>query len=170
MDKSSFSIKKSSSDESRDLAYEKFLTQGENLLLKGDFLGLKFCDLAEKLQPESSDLLYRIGLALSEFGQTKLDRSLILLACKKFRQVLKKDPLHFSASQALGSNLFFLGKEFNEYHFFLIARKVYDNMLSHLDLMPEDLQVEILSDTAAILLEIGRKEQDHIEFQQSLKL
>jgi len=57
MDKGTFFIKKSSSDDGLPQAYERFLSQGESLLLKGDFLGLKFCDLAEKLQPESADLL-----------------------------------------------------------------------------------------------------------------
>ncbi len=165
MDQSTFSIKNSSSsDEYMPKAYERFLSQGESLLLKGDFLGLKFCDLAEKLQPDSADLLYRIGLALSEFGQTKFDRDLILLSCKKFRQALKKCPDHLHAAQALGSNLFFLGKEFDEFHFFKEAKKVYQTLLSHQDLMTIDFLAEVLTDTSAILLEIGRKEQDTSEY------
>lgn len=169
MDKGAFSIKKSHSDDNMPQAYEKFLSQGESLLLKGDFLGLKFCDLAEKLQPDSADLLYRIGLALSEFGQAKLDRALILLSCKKFRQVIKKTPTHLQAAQALGSNLFFLAKELDEYHFFKEARAVYETLLSQQDLMNQEFQSEVLTDISAILLEIGRKEQDHQEFQQALK-
>jgi tetratricopeptide (TPR) repeat protein len=170
MDEGSFSIKTSSTDDSLPKAYEKFLTQGETLLLKGDFLGLKFCDLAEKLQPESVDLLYRIGLALSEFGQSKYDRCLILLSCKKFRQVLKKLPTHLHAAQALGSNLFFLGKEFDEYHFYCEAKKVYEMLLLQSDLMSPEIYAEVLTDSCAILLEIGRHEQDQFEFQKGLEL
>lgn len=170
MNKGSFSIKKTSSDEDLPQAYERFISQGETLLLKGDFLGLKFCDLAEKLQPDSADLLYRIGLALSEFGQTKLDRSLIILSCKKFRQVLKKDPKHFYAAQALGSNLFFLGTEFEEFHFFKEALNIYNSLLENKDLLSDEFLAEILTDTSAILLEIGRKEQDNKEFNDALNL
>lgn len=169
MNKSQFPLEKFPSDELTPQAYERFLSQGETLLLKGDFLGLKFCDLAEKLQPDSPDLLYRIGLALSEFGQTKVDRQLILLSCRKFRQVLKKQPSHLNAAQALASNLFYMGKEFGEHHFFKEANTVFHEMLQSETIMAIDFLAETLADAAAVLLEIGRKEQDSQEFIKALQ-
>lgn len=168
MNNSPFPLEKSPQFLQEPLPYERFLTQGETLLLKGDFLGLKFCDLAERLHPESSDLLYRIGLALSEFGQSKSDKPLMLLACKKFRQALKKQPLHHHAAQALASTLFNLGKTFDRFDFFKQASEAIEALLLHEATLSLEFLAECLVDSAACLLEIGRKEQASDEFIRAL--
>ena len=177
MDTGAFSMKKSYSDPHVEPFFgqelivqpqftsEHFLSQGETLLLNGDFLGVKFCNLAEKLQPQSTDLLYRIGLALSECGQSKLDRSMLLLACKKFRQALKKEPNHILSAEALGSNLLFLGRKFDEFHFYLEARKTYELLLKEEELLSSEILCEILTDYSSCLLEIGRHYQETEDFQ-----
>lgn len=104
--------------------------QGQKQLSEGDIKGLKYFDLASELDPTNDKLFFEQGLSLFAYGKETKTKKYLLLACKKFKMSTKLNPAYFASWQLWGNTLFFLGREFKQYHFFLEARNKYLSALS----------------------------------------
>ena len=104
--------------------------QGEEKLFSHTADALKYFNLATDLDLHNPDLFYQQGVALSKYGMEIKNKKFLLLANKKFKTALKLKPDFFLACQGLGNSLSFLGTMLGEHHFFLEAKKVYEQALT----------------------------------------
>ena len=92
-------LTKNKANQQRELS-NSFFEQGKNLLQYNDFSGIQLFDLSEKLDPENSELVYKMGIFLLDSTPSGLDK-------KKY---LKSANRYFKKSSLLKNNSFFLWK------------------------------------------------------------
>ena len=105
---------------------EFFQKQGELNLRRGDMQGVKLFELAESLDPNNYNLLFKQGVALLKYGSKAKIKKYLMLATKKFKKSLKIKQNYLPALQMLGKTFFELGKSFSDYHFFIESKKNYE--------------------------------------------
>lgn len=84
--------------------------EGERALLTGDRRGLSFLEEAAKLDPSSSHLFFRQGLALFEFGARQNCLSTLRNGARKFKQATDLNPRFFEAWHACATTLELISK------------------------------------------------------------
>ena len=122
------------------------LKKGEFCLLHGDISGLRFFDMAIKLDPANSNLFYEQGLALFEYGSEDGKEEELILAGKSFKRATRLNPNCFEAWHAWGNTLYLLGIRKNEPSYFQHARKKYDKALTLIADQSQDVLADLYWD------------------------
>jgi tetratricopeptide (TPR) repeat protein len=155
-------------EEKKELA-DDLLLKGEMSLLIGDLEGLDLFTKAAELDPANATLYYRQGLSLFEYGCKEGREKALLLAGKKFKKATTLDPRCFLAWQAWGSTLFFLGKTFDEHHFFIEAKAKYDEALLLAEDRPSEEFSELYWNIAITWFELGEQSGEALDLQLAIE-
>lgn len=147
-----------------------FFKQGENLLLKGDRTGIDFFDYAASLDPSNVQLMYEMALALTDFAEHQGKREDFLLANKKFKCALKNDPNHFPSLHGYALNLYTLGIQTEEFHYFLEAKEKFQKALEVSDAVDRDLLYDLYTQFGSNMLEIALHSEEICDFNIALDL
>ena len=108
---------------------QKFISQGEDLLLKNLNSAIKYFDSAEKLDPTNPSVWYRIGLSYFEIGSSNDLEKYLKTASKKFKVAMNLDPTIFSFWWSLALTLSKLGSLKNDIQYLLDAKKKFEKTL-----------------------------------------
>ncbi len=146
-----------------------YLHRGEMLLLKGGLEeAIRSLEMAQQLDPENYDLLFRQGLALFEAGTEEGREQLLLLANRKFQKATKLAPLFFEAWQLWGSSLLKLGQAHQEKHYFQRAIEKLEKAISCSEHQVQDTLAELYWDHAAALAEIAERDGELDQFHNTM--
>ncbi|MEX0961733.1 MAG: hypothetical protein WDZ28_02620 [Simkaniaceae bacterium] len=154
-------------DQAIELA-EFFLNRGELRLLHGDITGLRYFDIASKLNPTNEKLFYKMGLALYDYASCPGKEKKLLKANRFFRMSIQLNPNYFNPYPALGHSLFLLGQATNEHHYFQKSKDVFTKALSlSKGQAPCDL-AELYWNHALVWVEIGLKSGEALDLKVAM--
>ncbi|MBF5058641.1 hypothetical protein [Candidatus Neptunochlamydia vexilliferae] len=122
------------------------LHKGEFSLLHGDKGGLKYFEMAAKLDPSNSHLFLQQGLALFEYGSQEGREEGLTLASKRFKMATTLDPSCFQAWHLWGNTLYFLGNRQKEPSYFAHALKKYEKAVTLSEGQPPDVLADLYWD------------------------
>lgn len=145
------------------------LKKGECCLLHGDISGLRFFDMAIKLDPKNSTFFYHQGLALFEYGSCEGKEDKLSLASKKFKEAVTLDPSYFEAWHAWGNTLYLLGMRKGQLSYFQEAQKKYEAALNLISKQPEDILADLYWDMGDLWLKLATLSEEAADLNQALK-
>jgi tetratricopeptide (TPR) repeat protein len=145
---------------------ETLSQEGEAYLTRGELTeGLQLFEQALKLVPDRSSLYFRQGTALFEYGKESGKEKTLLLASKKFKMATTLSPNFFEAWSLWGSALSFLGKTFNEKHYFIEAEEKLKKALELSTSEPPAILSELYWDIASVLSHLASFSKEPMDFQ-----
>lgn len=145
---------------------ETLSQEGESCLAKGALTeALQLFDQALKLVPDRSSLYFRQGSALFEYGKEEGKEKSLLLASKKFKMATTLSPEFFEAWHNWGETLSFLGKTFNEKHYFTESEEKLKKALSISIDQPTAIISELHWDMASVLSNLASFSKEPLDWQ-----
>ena len=145
------------------------LKKGELYLLQGDISGLRFFDMATKLDPANFNLFNLQGLALFEYGSEEGKEEALSLASKSFKQATSLNPKCFQAWHAWGNTLYLLGIRKDEPSYFQHARKKYETALSFVLDQPQDILADLYWDLGNLWVKLAELSGEATDLNLALK-
>lgn len=145
------------------------MKKGEFSLLHGDISGLRFFDMAIKLDPANAELFHQQGLALFEYGSEEGKDEELTLASKRFKRATELNPKHFEAWHAWGNTLYFLGVRKNEPSYFQNAQKKYEIASSLITDQDQDTLADLFWDIGDLWLKLGEISEEATDLHLALK-
>ncbi len=143
--------------------------QGEKKLLQGEAKGLQLFELATKFDSNNPVMLCEQGLTLFEYGAEVKVKKYLLLANKSFKEATKLDPNYFTAWQAWGKTLLFLGNLFGEYHFFLEAKTKYEKAQSLVQGHSSAILADFYWQYGTVMSKIGAQSKEVFDLNKALE-
>lgn len=158
-------LNKNKANQQRELS-NSFFEQGKNLLQYNDFSGIQLFDLSEKLDPENSELVYKMGIFLLDATPSGLDKKKYLKSANRY---FKKSSLLKNNSFLLwkmwGKTLQTLGELGNEYHYFLDAKRKYQKALSLITQQSLEIQAVMYWDYGKVWRSISNRSGEAFDLQ-----
>jgi len=148
---------------------QALIKKGEFCLLHGDISGLRFFDMAIKLDPANSNLFYQQGLALFEYGSEEGKEEELSLASKSFKRATTLDPKCFEAWHAWGNTLYLLGIRKEEPSYFQHARKKYETALALISDEPQDVLADLYWDLGDLWMKLAEISGEATDLNLALK-
>lgn len=145
------------------------LKKGEFCLLHGDISGLRFFDMAIKLDPANPELFYQQGLALFEYGSEEGKEEELTLASKRFKRATALNPECFEAWHAWGNTLYLLGVRKSEPSYFQNALKKYEKALALIKNTPQDTLADLYWDLGDLWMKLAEISEEATELNRALK-
>jgi tetratricopeptide (TPR) repeat protein len=147
---------------------EHFTAQGELRLLHNDSTGIGLFESAMRYDPINSQLLYRQGLALFEYGSMPGNERALALAAKKFRNCVEISPLFSNAWGAWGHVLAHQGQLAGEWQILIEANKKFFRALSLVPRENIEALTELTWHRALILFAIAQHSEEAMDYQNAI--
>lgn len=142
--------------------------EGKSKLENGEIEGAALLEAAANLDPENHELLFQQGLSLLQYGIESKKKKYLLLANKKFNQAVKLNQDHTASWQSWGKSFAFLGETFGDHHFFLEAKKRYEQAIEHSQGISGECAAEIHWDYGKIMARIAEHSGEVSDYYRSL--
>jgi tetratricopeptide (TPR) repeat protein len=150
-------------------AVNALLCRGEMSLLTGNISGLELFEQAAQLDPSNSQLFYRQGLSLFQYGSESGKEKTLHLASKKFKTATQLNPDYFDAWQAWGNVLFLLGSMYGEHHYTQDALEKYQKAIALSQGQPTDIMADLYWDYGVIWKRMGEHSKEGLDLQLSVE-
>ena len=147
-------------------AREDLTAKGAQSLLQGDKSGLRYFDIALRLDPYDSALYFEQGLSLLEYGSEHLDKSILLLALRRLKKGLILDPNHTPSKLAACEAMYQLGNLLSDTSFFTRGEKLCQTIET--DKLSDELACDRYSMLGALLFKLAKKSGEPTDFYQAI--
>ncbi|MBM3198750.1 MAG: hypothetical protein FJZ58_05800, partial [Chlamydiae bacterium] len=147
-----------------------YLVQGQTELAKKKLQeALRCFQIATELTPENPRIFFEQGLSLFDFGMQPGEEKVLLLANKQFKLATALDPDYFEAWQLWGMSLAFLGRVYNESHYFLEAEKKLIQALALAQEKDKDHLFDLYFEYGMVKSFLAKRTEEPIDWQASIQ-